>query len=482
MSCRLAVVSFVLGLVLAAGPAAAEGKPNPHAARIKGPFKSGPEVTAVCLKCHAKQAEDLMKSSHWKWKGPPRSLEGFGPGSKDELGKLTLINNFCISIEGGAKPSNREKCSQCHPSYGWLDGSFDFTDRKAIDCLVCHAQEGMYQKSYGGFPDPRMLANGRMDLVKAARSVSAPTRGNCLTCHAYGGSGECVKHGDLGSSLESPDDDLDVHMGQSQGLNCQDCHRTEAHNISGQSVFTATYSERVTCRDCHGESHAKAVQKDALNRHLRTLACETCHLPVYARDVATQMSWDWSSAGKSIVSTESYDRESYSKDHGLFTWGKDVNPTYAWFNGTIRRYLKGQKLEGTSPYVLNRPLGDLADPRALIYPFKRHSGRQPMDSKFRYLLTPNTFKGYWEHYDWQRALKDGVAGSGLAYSGAFEFVDTVEYSGLHHMIPPKANALKCGDCHDGGKRLDWRELGYAGDPKKVGARKLPAAKEEAPQK
>jgi hypothetical protein len=36
-----------------------------------------------------------------------------------------------------------------------------------------------------------------------------------------------------------------------------------------------------------------------LNRHTSKLACQTCHIPEFARGgIATKMSWDWSTAGQ----------------------------------------------------------------------------------------------------------------------------------------------------------------------------------------
>jgi len=71
-----------------------------HSEFVKGPFKSGQEVTKVCLECHEKQAGDFMKTSHWKWKGTPNHVKGM-ENSKKEFGKANMINAFCTSIQGG---------------------------------------------------------------------------------------------------------------------------------------------------------------------------------------------------------------------------------------------------------------------------------------------------------------------------------------------------------------------------------------------
>jgi cytochrome c2 len=45
-----------------------------HSQFVKGPFKNGEEVTKVCIQCHDKQADDVMNSPHYKWKGTPRQV------------------------------------------------------------------------------------------------------------------------------------------------------------------------------------------------------------------------------------------------------------------------------------------------------------------------------------------------------------------------------------------------------------------------
>lgn len=100
------------------------------------------------------------------------------------------------------------------------------------------------------------------------------------------------------------------------------------------------------------------------------------------------------------------------------------------------------------------------------------AGKQPYDSKNNYLVTPHTFGGYWKHMDWQKAITDGMAASELAYSGSYGFVETHMYWRVNHMVTPKEQALKCTDCHSNNGRLNWKELGYKGDPMKVGGRRL----------
>jgi len=441
-----------------------------HSQAVKGPFKTGEDVTKACLQCHDKQAEDVLKTPHWKWKGAPRTIKGM-ENSKEEYGKANMINNFCISIQGGEKCANEEFCSKCHPSYGWVDNTFDFNDKTKIDCLICHAREGNYRKGMAGEPDRKLIEMGKMSLTKAAQSVGLPNRDNCGVCHFFGGGGDAVKHGDLDSTMSKPTRDHDIHMGGTTDMSCQGCHVTKDHRIAGASTFLATNDGRVNCDDCHRDPHKDSASNKTLAKHIKTVACQTCHIPAFARGQATKMSWDWSELGKDIEPEEQFGKETYAKHKGRFVWDMNVVPTYAWYNGKIERYMKGDKIKNPNATVfISKPAGDIKDKGAKIFPFKVHSGKQPMDSVNNYLLIPQTHKGVWEHFNWEKGLADGAKGSGLPYSGKYQFVSTAFFGSINHEVAPKEQALKCKDCHMEGKRLDWKALGYKGDPMRVGGR------------
>lgn len=456
--------AVLLALAVPAVPALAA---TDHAEFIEGPFKTGEEVTKVCLECHEKQADDILQTPHWKWKGKPRTVKGLEK-SKEEYGKANLLNNFCTDIEGGS----REFCTKCHIGYGWTDSSEPMADKTKIDCLVCHAKAGKYKKSLGGYPDKEAIEKGRLDLAAAARSVGAPERKNCGECHFFGGGGDAVKHGDLDSSMTKPKREHDVHMGGSTDMSCQECHVTSDHHIAGASTFLATNDGRVACEDCHREPHRDSHSRNLLDMHMKTVACQTCHIPFIAKGQATKMSWDWSTVGQDIASEEQFGKETFAKHKGTFVWAQNVAPEYAWYNGTTERYLKGDRIKDPSATLyVSKPVGTIKDKDARIYPFKVHRGKQPMDSKHQYLSIFQNYGGLWTHFDWQRALQDGGRISGLPYSGTYEFVRTAFYGSINHEVAPKENALTCGDCHFGkNKRLDWKALGYAGDPMRAGTR------------
>lgn len=424
-----------------------------HTSLISGTLATGPEVTALCLTCHQDAAHEVTMTSHWTWLSDPQ-VEA-GSTEPVSIGKANLLNNFCIGIQ-----SNWTGCTRCHAGYSWQDASFDFANEANVDCLVCHDQTGSYAKAAMG-----QVAEG-VDLLAVAQSVGTPTRQNCGYCHFNGGGGNAVKHGDMDESLYFPTEEIDVHMGRYNFL-CVDCHQTENHQITGQamSVNIDTTQNQVRCTDCHtGDFHGD----DRLNDHLDAVACQTCHVPAGAVREATKMLWDWSTAGQDLPENP----HEYLKIKGSFIYEANIMPDYAWYNGTVQRYLLGDPLDPDGITTLNPPNGSIDDPTALIWPFKVHEARQIYDTLYNYLIQPQTVgqTGYWTTFDWNSAAQNGMAAAGLPYSGAYGFTQTEMYWNLSHMVVPAPNALQCTDCHGDEGRMDWQALGYPGDPITWGGR------------
>jgi octaheme c-type cytochrome (tetrathionate reductase family) len=427
-----------------------------HADIIKGPFTTGQEVTKNCLTCHPDAAKDVMMTTHWTWESKPFTVPG--RAEPVTIGKINQINNFCISAQG-----NQKSCMNCHVGYAWQEGTQNANLKESanVDCLMCHAQSGYAKGSYGN-------PAATVDLLAAARSVAAPTRVQCGKCHFDGGGGNGVKHGDLDESLNFPAENLDVHMGKNKFI-CTDCHVTKDHVIKGRLVvdnYTINPNEQVSCTQCHAENLHK---DERLNQHVKSVACQTCHVPAFALKDPTKVSWDWSTSGKDI----SEDHYSYLKIKGNFVYAKNVQPTYLWFNGNLSyRYLLGDKIDPKQPTYIDKPAGDISDQTAKIFPFKLHMAKQPYDTGYNYLLAPVTSgpDGYWTTFDWDNAFKLSEQRMGLKYSGSYNFAETYMYWPTTHMVQPAANALQCDDCHSDNGRFDWKALGYPGDPIKWGGR------------
>jgi len=426
---------------------------------------AGYQGPATCQVCHSAIARDLLQTAHWKWRGTSVSIVGQETGTH---GKRDLLNSFFIGV-----PANEGRCSQCHPSYGWRDKSFDFSSPANIDCLICHDTTGTYEKhptDGGGGGAPALKINGQLtvvgpaDLQSVVYNVGKPTRRNCGFCHFYADGGDNVKQGTLSSALVNPTREMDVHMG---GLNfvCQTCHAEHDHGIAGFSLHSVDEGgAQPNCTRCHGSTkvHTRnVVTNDLLNLHLDRVACETCHIPTFARTLPTQTAWYWDEAGDAnrVVTTDPYGKPTYDKMKGRLVWAKDVKPTYRWYNGQWKRMIIGVSDTYTNagteqdPVVLAEPVATKNDPDAKIYPFKKMIGRQPADTVNRRLIVPHLFgqpggaNPYWSVYDWGLAIQEGAAYSGVPYSGTYGFPNTVMYLRVSHEIAPKERALLCNNCH-----------------------------------
>lgn len=434
---------------------------------LQGPFATPQDVTKACLSCHDDAANEIMHTTHWTW-------EYVNETTGQTVGKKTLINNFCISVQ-----SNEPRCTSCHVGYGWSNDNFDFSAQENVDCLVCHDTTGEYKKfpTGAGLPvsEPKEFPAGSgniwnpPDLAKVAQNIGLTSRETCGSCHFYGGGGDEVKHGDLDSSLVNPSFELDVHMAaDGQNFTCTTCHTTEDHQTVG-SRYSMDPEQWKGCESCHGEApHNLAT----LNQHAQKVACQTCHIPEFARgDIPTKMTWDWSKAGqltdegKPVTVKDEAGHVVYDGQKGEFTYEENVVPEYVWFNGQVEYTLAGDKIDPTTMVSINKFLGDKDDPNAKIWPVKRFEAVQPYDTVNNILVIPHLFgkdeSAYWGNYDWDKAIAFGMDYAGLPYSGEYGFVKSEMYWPITHMVAPASEALVCKDCHtDSNGRLDFAALGY----------------------
>jgi octaheme c-type cytochrome (tetrathionate reductase family) len=437
-------------------------------------FKTGPEVTQACLTCHTEAGKQVQHTQHWTW-------ESVDPKTGKKRGKKNIINNYCTS-----PISNEKDCMACHAGYGWKDSSFDFTIEKNVDCLVCHDSTGTYRKLPGDAGHPiyerREFPAGSgkfvdpVDLKKVAQSVGKPSRTNCGTCHFFGAGANGAKHGDLDSSLQHPGKYLDVHMDE-KGLNfsCATCHSTSSHQVSGSRYNVAAAvkgaahirgkadASPAACQSCHSNKpHPEKMAR--LNQHTDKVACQTCHIPEYARDdIGTEMSWDWSQAtvmgpdGKPTSRKDSAGRRAFDSKKGAWVWDSFVVPEYRWFNGVSVYKVIGDKIDPSQTVQINEVGGSANDPDSRIWPTKVHRGKQPYDKVNKVLTVQHTAgeddTALWQNYDWQKAITTGMKAAGLPYSGEYGFVITEMTWPITHMVAPKADALSCAQCHSKDGRL-----------------------------
>ncbi len=440
-------------------------------------FKTGPEVTQACLSCHTEAANQVQHTKHWTWKTVDTK-------TGKTLGKRGVVNNFCTSTI-----SNEKDCMACHAGYGWQDASFDFNKQENVDCLICHDATGTYRKLPGDAGHPvyerREFPAGSgkfveaVDLQRVAQNVALPSRANCGSCHFFGAGGDGTKHGDLDSALKNPSKYLDVHM-DAKGLNfsCTTCHATSGHEVSGSRYQLAAAETGpahirgkaddapAACQSCHSNRPHDA---SLLNDHTDKLACQTCHIPEFARDsVGTELSWDWSTAtkmgpeGKPILVKDSAGRRAFDSKKGNFVWDSYVRPEYRWFNGHFDYTTVGQHIDATQGVVqINTPEGAPGEAGARIWPMKVHRGKQAYDKVNQTLLIVHTAgeddTALWHNFDWDKAIRTGMQKANLPYSGEFGFVSTEMSWPITHMVAPKGDAVPCQQCHMKNGRLEGIE-------------------------
>jgi octaheme c-type cytochrome (tetrathionate reductase family) len=479
----IGTLALAAGLLVSVAAAAGEGKALTAKADhsqfkvLQQDFQSGPEVTKACLTCHTESAKQIHRTQHWKW-------EYVNPVTKQVLGKKHVVNNYCTSAL-----SNLESCGTCHIGYGWKDESFDFTSQENVDCLVCHDTTGRYVKQPGlaGHVVGRDMelppGSGKIvkaiDLKRIAQRVGRTSRATCGTCHFYGGGGDGVKHGDMDSSLESPDKALDVHMdAEGNNFTCVTCHETQNHQVPGSRYAPTARdtggahlrgkkddSNPVTCQACHGQKPHKPGSAK-LNDHTDRIACQTCHIPKYARGgVPTKLAWDWSTAGqrgpdgKPLIRKNAEGQVIYIGTKGDFELGENVIPDYIWFNGTVKYTLVGDKIESNGERVpIGRFEGSANDGRSLIWPVKVFRGKQAYDPVNKSLvvthLAGDDDSAYWTNLDWSKAVRVGMAAVNAPFSGEVAFIETESMWPITHMVAPAKDALACKACHAANGRLE----------------------------
>jgi hypothetical protein len=453
----------VLAALLAAPAASGADQENRHKRWVKE--YTG---TETCLKCHEEEAEAFFHSQHYQWRGEtPAVVNADG----ERLGKLTMINDFCTNPGGPqwiGKVTNDDGkvlakgCSTCHAGLGLLPAETPSREQlENIDCLICHAngyRRDLYATEDGGWEWRPILWKNAEGMNSVAQRITVPTRTMCLRCHSASGGGPNFKRGDIEYTLKEPDRSFDVHMAANgKDMWCVDCHAGDAHRVKGRGVDLAATDSPGHDLSCSGSCHGETPHGiPALDNHADRVYCTTCHIPVFAKDEPTDMRRDWSTV------TWSEEKGKYTYD---VTLRQNVEPVYAWYNGTSYNQIPGQPVRrdenGAVTMVL--PEGNRSDPSARIYAFKLHQGVLPL-LKGKDWIMPVATEELYHHGDPDRAVRDAARAFYGLDDVDYEWTDTVRYMGIFHEVPPAEDALQCLDCHSPDGRMDWQALGYDGDP------------------
>ena len=227
--------------------------------------------------------------------------------------------------------------------------------------------------------------------------------------------------------------------------------------------------ETATCASCHTDQpHSVSLMGIKLNDHTDRVACQTCHIPTFARGgVATKMDWDWRTAGK-MKDSEGYRESGYTQGDGKhrytyksikgdFKYAENVVPTYLWADGNNTFTLIDDTFDPSKPVDINHIEGSADDPGSRIFPFKVMHTMQPYDKGNNTLVYMHLWgeddDSFWGNYDFGRAIKAGMEKNSIPYSGEYGFIDTLSYWPITHMVSPKEQALSCQSCHSPEGRL-----------------------------
>ncbi|MBI1942898.1 MAG: hypothetical protein HYS35_04460 [Betaproteobacteria bacterium] len=455
-------------------PAQGEGTllVNPHQSYVQG-F----EGTKTCLACHEEQAKHVFGSIHYQWKAPAPNLANAG---SQKIGKINSTNDFCTNPSFqwiGILTNDQGKvigngCSKCHAGLGLKPAeTLSRAQLENIDCMLCHAanySREVVKKEDGTLAWMPAARNNPELMANIAQNVGKPTNLNCLACHVGSGGGLNFKRGDLETAHLSPSRDFDVHMGS--GMQCIQCHKFKDHKVEGAGTQMSgmdwpTNAQRPQCESCHqGAPHQKNA---ALNRHTAAVACATCHIPSFARKDRTDMRRDWS---------KSEEVKGQGRFEPHIEFASNVKPAYAWWNGKGTAALLDEPVKpGANGKVsMYAPQGSIGDARAKISPFKYHTGRLPIETASGMMIPVAVGATFRTGNTMASALggAKGFRGKALAAKDV-SYVEVDRWLGIFHEVVPKAQALKCDDCHGPtATRLDWKALGYRGDPRSAGGRRV----------
>jgi hypothetical protein len=303
-----------------------------------------------------------------------------------------------------------------------------------------------------------------ISMDEAARSVHRPVRSNCLQCHAKAGGGDAVKRGDLSlAHSNTSDSSFDVHMATSGAdLVCQDCHTFTDHRVAGRgSDLRPTDSTAVLeCTNCHADMARGEHEGSTLDRHTARVACQTCHIPVYAKDAADSAATEATEVHRVWLETHS----SSAPFHPVMEKRNDLVPEYRFWNRLSDNSLLGDVAaidSDTGRYPTSRPVGDVADPDSKLYAFKYKTAQQPISLSTGQLVALDT-SVYFATGDADAATQQGLVNMGLDATEPYSWVETDTFQMLNHEVGPSDRALECADCHGGTARMDLQgDLGYA---------------------
>jgi methanogenesis multiheme c-type cytochrome len=336
---------------------------------------------------------------------------GLGTGS-GMLEKWCALPNFSFEQDGGIDGWTSKSCNDCHIGAAWNP------TKPSVDCQICHRS-------------------------KRPHAGDKPAPEDCLTCHVK----DTSKRGDLFAA------ETDVHA--AAGMVCQDCHarttdrrrKSDHQFLKGTVIDTTeeTMEGTISCMICHTRRpHSKGKRGAKLDRHGLKVACETCHTGLRPGEALASRRWyEFKSTGEPITTKRS----------------PGWLPVYKWYDG------KGPGATGDYDLPILTYTERRGLQRARIHPFNAvtvdwyvKSAQSSFDDVIRVaeVKAADTNGDNLVTLDEMRAV----------YPGATLLTADMNFNVTHSVLPAK-EALGCNDCHGAkGWVLDWKQLGYSGDPRR----------------
>ena len=109
------------------------------------------------------------------------------------------------------------------------------------------------------------------------------------------------------------------------------------------------------------------------------------------------------------------------------------------------------------------PQGSRQDPTARIYAFKLHRAELPLLLGKNWII-PITVEQFFPNGKIEPAVRTAAKEMYGVADAQFSWTDTSRYMGIFHGVQPASKALQCLDCHSPEGRMNWKALGYEGDP------------------
>ena len=526
----------------------------------------------ACISCHADRYDEMMGSVHYKLGGmtqdmvnAPSEFQGKLTNSMNSY-CISIVGDWYVCGKchvGRGKTPNGVNVGGEQSDGSDLD--FGIVGRDNVDCLMCHSLEyanlrtRLPDDEFGKLPEFSLGVPESQRTLTMLTGVTKPVRGNCLKCHAFAGGGDGVKRGNLSmENVTNTDPRFDVHMNANTysgaelacqtchtysgtdlacqachtysgedlacqachtysgaDLACQACHTFENHRVIGKGSDlrpTDDFSRgaEVNCGTCHpipanGEGHLSHFY---LKRHVVHVACQTCHIPSYAKfldenglpeeqeeGVGTEVHRDWAMHHDKEHGEPSFDADGVTTAFDGFTTNghpsvdkaANLTPIYKWWNRLSDNYLVGDVIvdaydSETDAYSTSRPLGGLddyvnfANRDGKIYPFKYKSSHVPIATSgdcAGMLIPLNTYVYIAGSGDVNEAIRSGLVNMGCDENSNYEWVLSDTYQVINHGVEPSYKALGCSDCHDlktgrSDRRIPFAKLGYHQWPAKVG--------------